>query len=412
MVAEHGHIVHQHRVVAGDELGLAVLEVDVLDLEARAALGALHLIEHDGVAHHEVLGVELAEDREVAVALGIEGVAEAGHKLDPSATVVLIADHGALAALTALLEDHQVHVDVALAFLVVEEHQRLVGIDLDADADGVTLAVGRTIVQHDVVLLTHADGDGFDEAAFLLLGEHLVGRVGVHADGGLGGGGQIEERLFVILLLVRLGRLGCGLGVASRLGQRGAIHRSQVDGHRQHLVEHHVVGEVLTRVLVDQEVVVVPDVFLHDVDDQVAVIGDRHLVPHRVVLALEQVGVRLVGHHLHHAAAAVGGGRGAVGLVERQRDGKQTVARTHRQLDDAGLDGFRRSLFCGAAFLFLATLGGFGRFGRFLLGLRLHIGRHTQHQGAGQQGNHQAFHGTHNKLFFVLDTVRIWNANV
>ena len=171
MVEEHSHIVHQHSVAAaGDKGGLAVLEVDVLYRECRAALGTLHVVEHDGVAQHQFLRVELAVHREVAVALGIEGIAEAGHKLDFAATVVLILHDGALAFGATLLEYHQVDVDIALGLAVVEEHQGLVSVGMHADGDGVTLTAGTAVVKHNVVLLAHVHGNGLYEATQLLLG--------------------------------------------------------------------------------------------------------------------------------------------------------------------------------------------------------------------------------------------------
>ena len=337
VVEEHGHILHQRRVGAGDEGGVAVLEVHILDGERRAALRALHVAEHERVAHHQVAGAELAVDGEEAVALGVEGVAEAWDELHLAATVVGVLHNDAFAALAALLEYHQIDVDIALALAVVEEHQRLVGVGMHAAGDAVPLAALRAVVEHNIVDLAHTHRDGLDEASELFLGEHDVFGVDAHAYGSLGLYRQHEFRLFGSFLL-----LGTGLGLGFRLalrglegggGQRVAVYGAEVNGHRRHLVEQHLVGEVDARVAVDEEVVVVPHALLGDVDLQLSVVGDGDLVPHRVVLALEDVGVSLVGHHLLHTAGTVGGRRRTVGLVHLQRYGEETVAAVVRQLN-------------------------------------------------------------------------------
>ena len=54
MVAEHEEVVHEDRIIVADEGSFVALEVEVADLEGGAALGAFHVVEHDGVVHHEV----------------------------------------------------------------------------------------------------------------------------------------------------------------------------------------------------------------------------------------------------------------------------------------------------------------------------------------------------------------------
>ena len=61
MVAEHGDIVHEDRVVVADECRLATFEVEVVDGEGGTTLGAFHVELHNGVAgFHKCAGVELA----------------------------------------------------------------------------------------------------------------------------------------------------------------------------------------------------------------------------------------------------------------------------------------------------------------------------------------------------------------
>ena len=97
---------------------------------------------------------------------------------------------------------------------------------MDGDLDGVTLTVEGAVVEDDIVFFILAHGDGLDEFAGLVFGEHLVSSLVEHADGGLGVGGQLETGEVALdgLLSRALGAWSGGIGLSFARFHDGGKH--------------------------------------------------------------------------------------------------------------------------------------------------------------------------------------------
>ena len=93
------------------------------------------------------------------------------------------------------------------------------------------------------------------------------------------------------------------------------------------------------------------------------------------MLALEEVGMGLVGDNLLHTAATVGRRRGTVGLVHLQGNGEEAVVAVVGQLY-VGDNGRRRC----RSLLFLGRLGGLSLARLLFLVLRLNVGSTANNQ--------------------------------
>ena len=345
MVLEHLDVVHEVGVGGGEEL-VFIAEIDVGDGIDGAPLGTVEFHAEEGVLFKAV-GIEVVEDGEIAVALGVEGVVESGDELDTATTEVFVVDDDTVVGV--LFEDGEVDVDIFADFGVVEGDGDFEGFDKDGDFDAVAGAFGSDVVEHDVVDFALAHIDGADMAIGGGFGEEDVGGLVIHADGAFGGlffGGQASLA----------GRLGLGFGVhlgfvggfgfgSLGFGQEGAVDGGEVHGDGQHFVALDVVAEVGIGVFIDHHVVVVGHILLGDSYVEFAVVGDGELVPDGVVLELGEVGVTFVGHHFHDAAGPLGCRGGTEGLVYIEGDGEKAVVAVVGQLDEMLFGGSVGSLF-------------------------------------------------------------------
>ena len=93
-----------------------------------------------------------------------------------------------------------------------------------------------------------------------------------------------------------------------------------------------MVAEIDIGVFVHHHVVVVGKVELRDGNIKLAIVGHSEFVPYNIMLKLREIGVTFVSHDLHNTASALGGSGGAVGLVDVEWDGKDTVTTIVGQL--------------------------------------------------------------------------------